>query len=66
MNDNLKVGVFLMDKNYIIQPSYSKALATILDTNELEGKKFSYFLQHKVNDCLVLVNLLSPSYPPFK
>jgi chemotaxis protein histidine kinase CheA len=44
MKDNLKVGVFLMDKDYIIQPAYSIALETIFDTSEIEGKKFSEFI----------------------
>jgi two-component system chemotaxis sensor kinase CheA len=44
MKDNLKVGLFLMDKDYAIQPAYSKALEAILGTDELQGKKFTGLL----------------------
>ncbi|GHV85550.1 hypothetical protein AGMMS50230_11580 [Spirochaetia bacterium] len=44
MKDNLTVGLFLMDKNHIIQGAYSKALETILGTDEIEGKKFTDML----------------------
>jgi two-component system chemotaxis sensor kinase CheA len=40
MNDNLPVGMFLMDKDFLIQPSYSKFLRDILEDGELQGKNF--------------------------
>ena len=50
MKDNLSVGVFLMDKGYIIQGAYSKPLETILGTDEIEGVKFSAFLESSLKD----------------
>jgi len=44
MKDSLKTGIFLMDKDLVIQPSYSKALETILGTDSIQGKKFTDFL----------------------
>ena len=44
MKDNLSAGIFLMDRDFIIQGSYSKPLENILGTNEIEGKKFTDFL----------------------
>jgi len=44
MKDNLKVGLFLMDREYVIQGSYSKPLEEILGTDEIEGKKLTTFL----------------------
>jgi two-component system chemotaxis sensor kinase CheA len=44
MKDNLKVGIFLMNGQYIIQGAYSKALETVLGTDELEDKKFTDIL----------------------
>jgi two-component system chemotaxis sensor kinase CheA len=38
MQDNLKYGLFLVDKNYIIQGAYSKALEKILSIDNLQGK----------------------------
>jgi two-component system chemotaxis sensor kinase CheA len=40
MKDNLRVGLFLMDRNYIIQPQYSKAMEEVLSETELQGKNF--------------------------
>jgi two-component system chemotaxis sensor kinase CheA len=40
MKDNLKVGIFLMNRDFIIQPAYSKALEDVLSTGELQGKNF--------------------------
>jgi two-component system chemotaxis sensor kinase CheA len=40
MKDNLKVGLFLMDRNYIIQPQYSKALEEVLSETGLQGRNF--------------------------
>jgi two-component system chemotaxis sensor kinase CheA len=44
MKDNLKAGLFLMDKDGLIQGAYSKALEGILGTDELQGKKFTDIL----------------------
>jgi two-component system chemotaxis sensor kinase CheA len=44
MKDNLKSGLFLMNKDYVIQGSYSKPLEAILGTDKIEGKKFIDFL----------------------
>jgi len=44
MKDSLRIGVFLMDKDLVIQPSYSKAMERILSTDEIQGKKFTDFL----------------------
>ena len=44
MKDNLSQGIFLMDKDYLIQGAYSKPLEKILGTEEIEGKKFTDLL----------------------
>jgi hypothetical protein len=41
MNDALKVGLFFMDKNFIIQNQYSKFLETVLEVKKLDGIKFT-------------------------
>jgi hypothetical protein len=41
MKDALKVGLFFMDKNFIIQDQYSKFLETVLGIRDLRGKKFT-------------------------
>jgi two-component system chemotaxis sensor kinase CheA len=40
MKDNLKVGLFLMNRDYIIQPQYSQAMEEVLSETELQGKPF--------------------------
>ncbi|MBN1616617.1 MAG: hypothetical protein JW875_04835 [Spirochaetales bacterium] len=40
MKDNLKVGLFLINRDYIIQPQYSKALETVMAETDLSGKSF--------------------------
>lgn len=40
MKDNLKVGLFLMDGDYVIQPQYSKALEAVLGETDLQGRSF--------------------------
>lgn len=40
MKDNLKVGLFLIDTDYVIQPQYSRALEDILSETDLSGKNF--------------------------
>jgi two-component system chemotaxis sensor kinase CheA len=37
MKDNLKIGLFFIDKDMIIQPQYSKAMETLLDEPELSA-----------------------------
>ena len=44
MRDNLKEGLFLMDREYRIQPSYSRALEDVLSGRELQGKRFTDLL----------------------
>jgi hypothetical protein len=41
MKDALKVGLFFMDKNFIVQDHYSKFLETLLGIRDLRGKKFT-------------------------
>jgi sensor histidine kinase regulating citrate/malate metabolism len=41
MKDALKVGLFFMDKNFVIQDQYSKFLETVLGIKGLQGKKFT-------------------------
>ncbi|MDR2020475.1 MAG: hypothetical protein LBQ14_06900 [Treponema sp.] len=48
MKDNLKVGIFLMDKDYVIQPAYSKAMESVLELDELRGKKFTSLLSASI------------------
>ena len=57
MKDNLKVGLFLMDREFTIQPQYSRALETVLSETDLAGKRFTDLLanslQQKERDTLV-------------
>jgi two-component system chemotaxis sensor kinase CheA len=48
MKDSLGIGVFLMDKNLVIQPQYSKALEEILGEDELAKKNFTDLLSASV------------------
>jgi hypothetical protein len=41
MKDALKVGLFFMDKDFIIQDQYSKFLETVLGIKDLRRKKFT-------------------------
>jgi hypothetical protein len=50
MKDALKVGIFFMDKNFIIQGQYSKALEEILSIRGLEGKKFTDLLSGQMKE----------------
>jgi two-component system chemotaxis sensor kinase CheA len=49
MKDNLKIGLFFMDRNYIIQDHYSRYLEEMLSENELCGKCFSDILLASFN-----------------
>jgi HAMP domain-containing protein len=44
MKDNLKTGVFLMNKESVIQGHYSRALEEVLAASNLEGRKFTAIL----------------------
>ncbi|MDR1575036.1 MAG: hypothetical protein LBS37_03435 [Treponema sp.] len=48
MKDNLKVGLFLMNRDFIIQPAYSKALEEVLSTSGLQGKDFVHLLSASI------------------
>lgn len=50
MKDNLKVGLFLMNADFIIQGQYSKALEEILMDDELENKSFIEFLSASLKE----------------
>jgi methyl-accepting chemotaxis protein len=41
MKDALKVGLFFMDKNFVIQEQYSKFLETVLGIKDIKGRKFT-------------------------
>ncbi|MDR1430035.1 MAG: hypothetical protein LBI85_07065 [Spirochaetaceae bacterium] len=70
MKDALKEGLFLMDKDFIIQSQYSRALESILAIKNLEGKKFTDLLttqikEQKLNSLMeYLVLLFSRSRMP--
>jgi hypothetical protein len=48
MKDALKVGLFFMDKNFIVQDQYSKYLETVLEIKDLRGKKFTDLISHTI------------------
>ncbi|MDR2211350.1 MAG: hypothetical protein LBO65_07825 [Spirochaetaceae bacterium] len=50
MKDNLKTGLFLLNREFVIQEAYSKPLETILGTGEIEGKKIGGFLSASLKD----------------
>jgi two-component system chemotaxis sensor kinase CheA len=50
MKDSLRVGLFMMDRNYIIQPQYSRALETVLEESGLQGKNFVDLLSGSLNN----------------
>jgi two-component system chemotaxis sensor kinase CheA len=49
MKDNLNIGIFLMDREFRIQPYYSQALDHILEEEELEGKKLTDILSSSLS-----------------
>jgi hypothetical protein len=49
MKDALKVGIFLMDKNFIIQDHYSRYLETVLGIKDLGGKKFTDLIADSIS-----------------
>ncbi|MDR0557485.1 MAG: hypothetical protein LBG43_06420 [Treponema sp.] len=50
MKDNLRAGVFLMDKDYIIQDNYSRTLEDVLAATELQGRKFTELMEDSLNE----------------
>jgi hypothetical protein len=50
MKDALKVGLFFMDKDFVIQSQYSRALESILAIKNLEGKKFTDLLTAQIKE----------------
>jgi two-component system chemotaxis sensor kinase CheA len=48
MKDSMGLGVFLMDKDLIIQPQYSKALEKILGDDNLAKQKFTDLLSASI------------------
>ncbi|MDR0376137.1 MAG: hypothetical protein LBH85_10555 [Treponema sp.] len=48
MKDNLDIGIFLMDKDYIIQDNYSKALPRILGVKNPHNMRFTDLLVSSV------------------
>jgi hypothetical protein len=53
MKDALKVGLFFMDKNFIIQDQYSKHLETLLGVQDLRGKKFTDLIAPSVKETVI-------------
>ena len=49
MRDNLKEGIFLMDREYRIQDSYSRALEDVLSGRNLKGRRFTDLLGSSFN-----------------
>ena len=48
MKDSLKIGIFFMDRNYIIQDHYSRYLEELLSIQGLAGKCFTDILSDSV------------------
>jgi hypothetical protein len=53
MKDALKVGLFFMDKNFIIQDQYSKYLETVLGIKDLRGNKFTDLIAPSVTQSVI-------------
>ncbi|GHV41665.1 hypothetical protein AGMMS49546_18060 [Spirochaetia bacterium] len=49
MKDNLNEGLFLLNKDHLIQPQYSRALEGILGGSELQGQSFLDLLSASFN-----------------
>ena len=49
MRDNLKEGLFLMDRDFKIQDSYSKAMEDVISGKDLQGKSFIDLLDKSYN-----------------
>ncbi len=50
MKDNLKTGLFLMDRDFVIQPQYSRALESIIGEADLSGRNFLDLLKNSVQE----------------
>jgi hypothetical protein len=50
MKDALKVGLFIMDTDFVIQDHYSRALESILEIKDLRGKKFTDLLTDRIKE----------------
>jgi two-component system chemotaxis sensor kinase CheA len=48
MKDGIKIGLFFMDSNFIIQKEYSRALETVLAVKKLAGRKFTDMLSGSI------------------
>jgi two-component system chemotaxis sensor kinase CheA len=48
MKDSLKIGIFFMDRNFVIQDNYSRYLEELLSEPELNGKLFTDLLTASV------------------
>jgi two-component system chemotaxis sensor kinase CheA len=48
MKDSLNIGLFFMDKDFIIQDNYSKAMCSILGGEDFNGVKFSDIIADSV------------------
>jgi two-component system chemotaxis sensor kinase CheA len=48
MKDSLKIGLFFMNRDHIIQDNYSRYLEELLSEDELNGKKFTDLLTASV------------------
>jgi two-component system chemotaxis sensor kinase CheA len=49
MKDSLNIGLFFMNKDFIIQDNYSKALGNILDAEDFHNARFSSLLAQSVS-----------------
>ncbi|MDR0313173.1 MAG: PAS domain S-box protein [Treponema sp.] len=49
MRDSLQIGLFFMDRNYIIQSQYSRFLEDLLSETDLFGKRFPDLLARSVS-----------------
>lgn len=50
MKDNLKTGLFLINRDYIIQPQYSRAMDDIFAETDLGGKSFLDLLSSSIQE----------------
>jgi two-component system chemotaxis sensor kinase CheA len=48
MKDSLNIGLFFMDRNFIIQDNYSKAMSWMLGVSEFHGVRFTDLLEASV------------------
>jgi two-component system chemotaxis sensor kinase CheA len=69
MKDNLKLGVFMMDRCFVIQPHYSLALEDMLGANNFTGVCFTRFIEgafsEKTNKTIIdyFEMMLSQNFP---